>query len=112
MRILLMSPVVALALVTLTYAHEGHHTRIMGTVAAIHGTQLEVKDTGGKTSTIALDDKTRVRKGTASLKRDDLKAGDRVVVTAMTMKGSDGKPMLMAEEVRVGAAAAAAKGRK
>ena len=39
------------------------------------------------------------------MKRADLKEGDRVVVTATPMKGADGKTMLMAEQVSLGAAA-------
>ena len=106
-KVLRLTVVLAVASASLTFAHEGHGQKIMGTVAAIHDTQLEVKGTNGKTSTIVLDEKTKVLKGKMAMKRTDLKEGDRVVVTAMPMKGADGKTMLMAEQVNLGAAPAA-----
>ena len=105
-KVLLLTFTLAVALAPFMDAHEGHQ-KIMGTVSAIHDTQLEVKGTNGKTSTIVLDEKTKVLKGKVALKRTDLKEGDRVVVTAMSMKGPDGKTMLMAEQVSLGAAPAA-----
>ena len=80
-----------------------HDQKIMGTVSVIHDTHLEVKATSGKTSTITLDDKTIVLKGKVAMKRTDLKEGDRVVVTTTDMKGKDGKVMLMATQVLIGA---------
>ena len=38
------------------------------------------------------------------MKRTDIHEGDRLVVTATSTKGSDGKAMLVAEEVRLGTA--------
>jgi len=38
------------------------------------------------------------------VKRTEIHEGDRLVVTAMSTKGSDGKAMLVAEEVRLGTA--------
>ncbi len=100
--------VLAIALVALltspAKAHIGHHARIMGTVSAIHETRLEITGTTGKTSIVVLTDKTKVLRDEHAVKRTDIKKGARVVVTAMPMKGSDGKPMLMAEEVRLGRA--------
>jgi hypothetical protein len=81
-------------------AHNGHHDKIMGTVATIQDTRLEVKGATGKTSTVFITEKTKLLRGREAVKRADIKTGDRVVVTAMSMKGADGKPMLMAEEVR------------
>jgi len=102
---------VAIALVGLlafpVKAHIGHHDRIMGTVSAIHDTHLEIKGTTGKTATVVLTDKTKVLRGEHAGKRTDIKEGVRVVVTAMPMKGSDGKPILVAEEVRLGTPAPA-----
>ena len=88
-------------------AHNGHHDKIMGTVATIQDTRLEVKGTTGKISNIFLTDKTKLLRGRETVKRADIKTGDRVVVTAMSMKGADGKSMLMAEEVQLGIAPAA-----
>lgn len=100
-KMILVAVTLAVALAPLALAHEGHQ-KIMGTVGAIHDTQLEVKGTNGKTSMIVLDEKTKVLKGKVAMKRTDLKEGDRVVVTAMPMKGTDGKTVLMAEQVSLG----------
>jgi len=88
----------ACALAPLVSAHEGHDHKIMGTIAAIHDTSVDVKATDGKTSTITLNDKTRILRGTTAMKIADLKAGDRVVVTAT----GGGKDPFVAKEVRLG----------
>ena len=98
-----------LVLVPFAAAHEGH--KIMGTVSMVHDTHLEVKATNGKTSTFTLDDTTKVSKGKVAMKRADLKAGDRVVVTGSDMKAKDGKVMLMATEVLIGTAPAPKAGK-
>ena len=81
-------------------AHEGHDHKIMGTLAAIHDSRVDVKGADGKLSTISLTDKTKILHGTMAMKAIDLKAGDRVVVTAT----GGGKDPFVAKEVRVGAA--------
>jgi hypothetical protein len=99
--------IVALAIPGYTFAHEGPH-KIMGTVTALHENHLEVKATDGKTSTITLNEKTKVLRGKAAVKVDDIKSGERVVVTAMESKGKDGKTTMVATEVRLGVATTAA----
>ena len=84
-------------------AHEGHDHKIMGTIAAMHDNSVEVKATDGKMSTITLNDKTKIRRGTTAITAADLKAGDRVVVTAT----GGGKTPFVAKEIRLGGAAAA-----
>jgi hypothetical protein len=106
MRSGLISLVFALAFAFSATAHEGHH-QILGTVSAIHDKHLVVKTTSAKDETITIDDKTKVKRGTAVVKASDLHIGERVVVTAISKKGSDGKAMLLAEEVRVGVPPAA-----
>jgi hypothetical protein len=96
-----------IALTVAAWAHEGHLHKIMGTVSAIQAPHLEVKAADGKVTTVMLDDGTKVVRGTTVIKATDLKAGDRVVVSYMEMKGTDGAEMLMAKEVKVGAAPAA-----
>jgi hypothetical protein len=93
----------ACAIAPLVSAHEGHDHKFMGTVSAIHDNQLEVKATDGKVSTISWNDKTKILHGTMAMKAADLKAGDRVVVTAT----GGGKDPFVAKEIRVGAATAA-----
>jgi len=97
-----------LALTVAAWAHEGHLHKVMGTVSAIQATRLDVKATDGKVSTLVVDQATKIVRGTTVIKAADLKAGDRVVVSYMEMKGADGAEMLMAKEVKVGTAMAAA----
>ena len=66
------------------------------------------KATDGKTWAITLNDKTRILRGKTPVKADGIKAGERVVVTAMETKSKDGKAMMMATEVKLAAATAAA----
>jgi len=80
-----------------------NENKIMGTVSAVRDHQLDVKATDGKTSTISITDKTKILHGTMAMKSTDLKAGDRVVVTAT----GGGKDPFVAKEIRIGAAPAA-----
>lgn len=93
--------VVALAIPGYALAHEGHTYKVMGTVTTLHENHLEVKTTNGKTSTITLNEKTKVLRGKAKVKVDDIKPGERVVVTATETKGKDGKATLVATQVRL-----------
>ena len=100
--------VAALAIPGYTFAHEGHVHKVMGTVTTLHENHLEVKATDGKTSTITLNEKTKILRGKAKVNVEELKPGERVVVTATETKGKDGKASLVATEVRLGAAGATA----
>lgn len=97
---------VALALAPLASAHEGHAKKVMGTVAAINGDHLEITIAPGKSSTIMLNDKTKITKGRATHKPGDIKVGDRVVITAADVKDKDGKIMWVAKQVSLGNAPA------
>jgi hypothetical protein len=96
--------VAALAIPGYALGHEGHAHKVMGTVTTLHENHLEVKATDGKTSTITLNEKTTIRRGKATAKVEELKPGERVVVTAVETKGKDGKANLVATEIRLGAA--------
>jgi hypothetical protein len=96
--------VAALAVPVYVRAHEGHKHKVMGTVAMRHENHLEVKATDGKTSTMTLNQKTKILRGKAKVKTDDIKPGERVVVTATETKSRDGKMTMVATEVRLGAA--------
>jgi hypothetical protein len=100
--------VAALAIPAYARAHEGHAHKVMGTVAMRHENHLEIKATDGKTSAVTLNEKTRILRGKTRVKVDDIKPGERVVVTAMETKGKDGKATMVATEVRLGAANATA----
>jgi hypothetical protein len=94
--------IAALAAPRAVGAHEGHAHKMMGTVAARHDNQLDVKSVDGKTSTITLDEKTQILRGKAKVTVQDITPGERVVVTAMEKKGPDGKSVMLASEVRLG----------
>lgn len=100
--------VAALAIPGSALAHEGHAHKVMGTVSTLHENHLEVTTTDGKTSTITLNEKTKILRGKAKVKIDDIKPGERVVVTATETKGKDGKATMIATEVRLGAASTTA----
>jgi hypothetical protein len=84
-------------------AHEGHAHKVMGTVSSVQDGALDVKSTSGEASHLVLTETTRISRSGATLKAAELKPGDRVVVTYEESKGTDGKPILTATEVRVGA---------
>jgi len=101
--------VLALAPATRLLAHPGHEHKIMGIVSMVHENHLEVRATDGKTSLITMDEKTRIVRGSAKVKADAIKAGDRVVVTAVETKDKDGKAVMLAKEVRLAALTPAAR---
>jgi Cu/Ag efflux protein CusF len=98
--------VAALTIPGYALAHEGHAHKVMGTVAMSHENHLEVKATDGKTTMITLNEKTAILRGKTKVKVDEIKAGERVVVTATETKDKDGKVTMVASEVRLGAARA------
>ncbi len=93
---------VALLAPRMSRAHEGHDHTVMGTVSSIDGKNLMVKTADGKTIMVMMDDKTKVTQGKTKLELSSLKVGDRVVAA-----GPEDKNMIMAETVKVGAAAPA-----
>jgi len=97
MRVLLAMVVFAMLAVPAVGAHEGHAHKIMGTIASLHADRLEIKATDGKTASVILNDKTKIVRGTASVKTSDLKVGERVVATALEQKNKS----LLATELRV-----------
>ena len=74
--------VAALAVPAALHAHAGHSHKVMGTVTAVTATQVELKDTEGKTVVITLDAKTIYRSGKVKADPTGLKVGTRVVVEA------------------------------
>ena len=103
-----MALALAVALAPTAQAHRGHDEKVMGTVASVHGNHLQITTTDGRSSMIMLNEKTKVLKGKAVKKAADIRVGDRVVVTATDMKDKDGKTMLVAQQVNLGTAPAAA----
>ena len=81
-------------------AHEGHDHKVMGTVTTATADRVIVKDRDGKAVTIQVTRDTKVRSKPA-LKVEELKAGTRVVVTAVMEKD-----VMKAKTIEVGAPAA------
>ncbi len=75
-------------------AHQAH-THVMGVVAELDADHIVVKNAEGITTSIALTDDTKYRKGKTAASRADLKIGDRAVVEA-TKRGD----RMIASEVR------------
>jgi hypothetical protein len=88
----------ALSLSAAAWAHNGME-HIMGTVASMTATSLDVKATTGKMTTVMTDGKTMWMRGAATIKPADVHTGDRVVIHA---KKVDGK--FVAAEVELGTA--------
>ena len=83
--------VAALGAPSVTSAHEGHPHRFLGTLSAVHGNQLEVKTTDGKTAVFILDEKSVIQQGRAKADAKELKVGERIVISALPVAA--GKPM-------------------
>jgi hypothetical protein len=101
-RILMMVLVWASLAPGVLAAHEGHPHKLMGVLSAVRGSELDVKSTDGKTSTVTLRSDAKIRRDATPLKPSDLKTGDRVVVTFVEKKGPNGKTISEASEIRVG----------
>ncbi len=80
--------VAALAVPAALHAHAGHAHKVMGTVTSVSATQVELKDTEGKTVVITLDAKTVYRSGKVKADPSTLKVGTRVVVEAEETAGA------------------------
>ena len=93
-----------LSLAVTVGAHSGHAHKVMGTVAAVTATQLDVTTTDGKTVVVVLNAKTTFKQGTAKADAGVLKVGERVVVSALQPTGSK---TLTATSVQVAKAPAA-----
>jgi hypothetical protein len=99
-RVILAVVLFAMLAAPAASAHPGHVHKVMGTIAEVHDDCLEVKATTGKTSSITLNAKTRILRGSAAIKASALQVGERVVVTAVENKDKS----LTAQDVRVAAA--------
>lgn len=101
--------VVALAVLALgstaqVLAHEGHPHKVMGTITMAAADHVMLKDKDDKDVTIRVTKDTKV-KAKPAMKVEELKAGTRVVVTAVMEKDKT----LTAKTIEVGAASADTK---
>lgn len=85
-------------------AHEGHDHKIMGTVTMAAADHVMLKDKDGKDVTVKVTRETKV-KAKSPMKVEEIKAGTRVVVTAVEEKDKS----MTAKSIEVGAVAAATK---
>lgn len=90
------------AAVQVASAHGGFE-HVRGTVTKVSADSITVKTTDGKMVDVALNEKTTYARGTAAVKVDDIKVGDRIVIDATK---HDNK--FVAAEVKLGAAATTA----
>ena len=102
MRRLLLALLFTLGLTALASAHEGHAQKVMGTVAAIKGDQLEITTAAGKSSLIMLNEKTKIMKGKDAQTARDITVGRRVVIMVTDVKGQDGKIVCVARQISLG----------
>jgi hypothetical protein len=96
----LFGTLLALLMLTLTTgarAHEGHQHKIMGTVTMAAADHVMLKDKEGKDVTVKVTKDTRI-KATPPVKVEEIKAGTRVVVTAIEGKDKS----LSAKVIEVG----------
>ena len=85
-------------------AHPGHEHKIMGTVTMAAVDHVMLKDKDDKDVTVKVTKDTKVKAKTA-IKVEDIKAGTRVVITAVEEKDKT----LTAKTIEVGAQTAATK---
>jgi hypothetical protein len=87
----------------LVYAH-GTATHLTGTITAIEGEHIKIKDQAGKSVTVMLGKATKYLKSEKASTKAELKVGTRVVIDA---KMDEKMKMYAAEEVRIGVVEAA-----
>jgi hypothetical protein len=99
-----LAAVLAVATPGVLAAHGGHTHKVLGTVASVQGSHVEVTTTDGKSVTVMLDAKTKITRGKEKLDASAIKVGGRVSIDAMQEKD-----MMMAQAVKLGIVAAAKK---
>jgi hypothetical protein len=81
----------------------GDYTHLMGTVSAINGNHVSIKDTAGKSIMVMTHKDTKYLKADKAAASQDLKVGLRVVIDA---KMDEAMKMYKADQVQIGVAAA------
>ena len=89
----------------LLVAH-GDYTHLMGTVSAISGDHIAMKDTAGKTVMIMTHKDTKYLVETKTVTAKDLKVGLRIVAD---VKMDAAMKMYKADQIQIGVAAPAGK---
>lgn len=84
-------------------AHPGHEQKVLGTVTMTASDHVMLKDKDGKDQTIQINADTKFVRAKKAMKAEDMKAGMRIVVTAVTDADDD---KLIATTIDLGAAPA------
>ncbi len=93
----------AFAMTATAWAHNGME-HVMGVVASITGSSIDVKVAGGKITTVSTDSKTMWMRGKAMISAKDVQPGYKVVIHAKPVNGK-----LVAAEVELGSPASTQK---
>jgi uncharacterized Zn ribbon protein len=101
---LLTFAVLAIGSSATVLAHEGHEHKVMGTVTMAAADHVMLKDKDGKDVMVKVTKDTKV-KAKPMIKVEEIKAGTRVVITAVEEKDKS----ITAKAIEVGTAAAATK---
>jgi len=96
--IVLLAACVLLA--SLAYAHGGND-HLTGTITAIEGDHIQIKDQAGKSVMVMLGKTTKYLKDEKASTKADLKVGTRILVDA---KMDEKMKMYSAEEIHIGVA--------
>ena len=86
-------------------AHPGHEHKVLGTVTMAAADHVMVKGQDGKDVTVHINADTKVSRDKKAVKAADIKAGTRVVITAVTVKEKDVEKMV-AKTIELGPAPA------
>ena len=70
-------------------AHPGHDHKIMGTVTMVAADHVMVKGPDGKVAAVTINQATRFMRAKKAMKAADMKAGMRIVITAVTDEDDD-----------------------
>lgn len=89
----------------IVYAHGGND-HLTGTITAIEGDHIQIKDQAGKTVMVMLEKTTKYLKSEKPSTKAELKVGTRILVDA---KMGEKMKMYSAVEIQIGVAAPAAK---
>ena len=90
--------ILTVATSSVVVAHEGHDHKIMGTVTMATADHVMLKDRDGKDVTVKVTKDTKI-KAKPAMKVEEIKAGTRVVVTAVQEKDKS----FTAKSIQVGA---------
>ena len=97
--------VAGLLCTTLIFAH-GDATHLTGTITAIEGDHVQIKDQAGKSVVVMLQKTTKFIKADKPSTKSELKVGTRVLIDA---KMDEKMKMYAAEEVTIGVTATTTK---